>query len=198
MAVLAIGHGPLRARERSIVGTQSGAELGAAMGLRSRRRGVVVWSRSAGSVGRRGSTVFTRIGRHRPVRRCLRLGALLTVMGLVSVARGARLRWRPLLAGVVLTAAGVILRSGPGSLVFLPGILLLLYAPFIEARPDAGQKRRIELRRELGGDVTRAQRRELEAALDRYPDAITHELREILARQALAPASSGIPGARRY
>jgi hypothetical protein len=168
------------------------------MGLRSRRRGVVVWSRSAGSAARSGTTVFRRIGRHRPVRRCLRLGALLTVIGLLRLARGARLRWRPLLAGVVLTVAGVILRSGPGSLVFLPGILLLLYAPFIEARPDAGQKRRIELRRELAGYVTRAQRRELEATLDRYPDAITHELRDILAREALTAPGNAVPGARSH
>jgi hypothetical protein len=168
------------------------------MRLRSHRRDVVVWSRSAGSAGRHGPTAFTRIGRHRPIRRCLRLGALLTVMGLVSLARGARLRWRPLLAGVVLTVAGVILRSGPGSLVFLPGILLLLYAPFIEARADAGQKRRIEFRRELAGYVTPAQRCELEAALDRYPDAITHELRDVLARQALTAPSNAIPGARSY
>jgi hypothetical protein len=168
------------------------------MGLRSRRRGVVVWSRSAGSAGRHGSTAFTRIGRHRPIRRCLRLGALLTVMGLVSLARAARLRWRPLLAGAVLTVAGVILRSGAGGLVFLPGILLLLYAPFIEARSDAGQKRRNELRRELARDATPAQRRELEATLDRYPDAFTHELRDIIARQAMIPASGAIPGARSY
>jgi hypothetical protein len=104
------------------------------MGLRSRRRGVVVWSRSAGSAGRPDPAAFTRIGRHRPIRRCLRLGALLTVIGLLRLARGARGRWRPLLAGVVLTVAGVILRSGPGGLVFLPGILLLLNAPFIESQ----------------------------------------------------------------
>jgi hypothetical protein len=168
------------------------------MGLRSRRRGVVVWSRSAGSAGRYGRTGFTRVGRYRPIRRCLRLGALLTVIGLVRLARAARRRWRPLLAGGVLTVAGVVLRSGAGSLVFLPGILLLLWAPLMEARPDAGHNRRSALRRELAGYATAAQRRELEATLDRYPDAITYELRETLAGQALAPASSAIPGARRY
>ena len=172
------------------------AELGAAMGLRSRRRGVVVWGLSAGSSARYATTNFTRPGRARRIRRGIRTGALLTVIGLVNVARAARLRWRPLLAGAVLTVAGVVLRSGPASLVFLPGILLLLYAPLMEARPDTGQKG--QLRRELAGYVTSAQRRDLEATLDRYPDAITHELRDILARQALAAPSSGIPGARSY
>ena len=116
----------------------------------------------------------------------------------MRVAHAARLRWRPLLAGAALTVVGVLLRSGAGSLVFLPGILLLLYAPLMEARSDAGQKRRIELRRELAGYATSAQRCDLEATLDRYPDAITHELRDILARQAPAAPSTGIPGARSY
>jgi len=162
-----------------------------------------VWSLSAGSSARHGTARFARPGRARRIRRCLRIGALLTVIGLVRLARAARLRWRPLLAGGVLTVAGVVLRSGAAGLVFLPGVflpgvLLLLYTPFIEARSDAGQERRIELRRELARHETPAQRRDLEATLDRYPDAITHELRDILARPALTAPGHAIPGARSY
>jgi hypothetical protein len=171
------------------------------MGRRSPRR-TVVWSLSAGSSARYRTARFARPGRARRIRRCVRIGALLTVIGLVRLAHAARLRWRPLLAGAVLTAAGVILRSGPGSLVFLPGILLLLNLPLMDVRTDTGRRRLSELRRELAGPATAAQRFDLEATLDRYPDAVTHELRDILARQALAPAhgahSNGIPGARSY
>jgi hypothetical protein len=92
----------------------------------------------------------------------------------------------------------VILRSGPGGLVFIPGLVLLLYAPFfIEPRSDAGGVRRSELERELAGHATTSQRRDLEATLDRYPDGITRELRDILTRQAAVVRHHGIPGAGR-
>jgi hypothetical protein len=168
------------------------------MRLRSRRRGVVTWTPPAGSSGRYDTARFTRPGRSRPIRRCLRLGALLTVIGLVRLTRAVRARWRPLLAGGVLTVAGITLRSGAGGLVFIPGVLLLLYAPLIEAAPDEGRKRRSELRRELAGYATPAHRRDLEATLDRYPDGITYEIRDILAGLAVAGRSNGIPGARRF
>jgi hypothetical protein len=158
----------------------------------------VVWIPSAGSADRYGSARFTRLERSRPVRRCLRLGALLTVIGLVRLTRAVRARWRPLLAGGALTVAGVMLRSGAGGLVFIPGLLFLFYAPFIEADPDEGQKRLSELRRELAGYVTPAHRRDLEATLDRYPDGITYEIRDILAGLAVPAGNSRIPGARRY
>ncbi len=170
------------------------------MRLRSRRPRVVVRIPSAGSAGRHGSASFTRPGRSRPIRRCIRLGALLTVIGLVRLTHAVRARWRPLLAGAVLTALGVVLRGGAAGLVFIPGVMFLLYAPLIEASPDGGQKWRSELRRELAGYATPAQRRDLEATLDRYPDGLTREIRDILARQAVAanPRSTGIPGARSY
>ncbi len=109
-----------------------------------------------------------------------------------------RARWRVLLAGGVLTVAGVMLRSGVGGLFFIPGLLLLLYAPLIEASPDERQKRRSELRRELAGFATPAQRRDLEATLDRYPDGITREIRDILAGQAVPAGDRRVPGAGRY
>ena len=50
----------------------------------------------------------------------------------------------------------------------------------------AARKRRAELERELAGYASPAERRDLEAVLDRYPDGTTHELRGILARQSMA------------
>jgi hypothetical protein len=168
------------------------------MRLRWRRRGVVVFPPPAGSPRTHGTPWLTRLERSRPIRRCIRVGALLTVIGLVRLARAARVRWRFLLAGAVLTVAGLLLRSGAAGLVFIPGLLLLLNAPFIEARSDEGRKRRSVLERELAGYATPAQQRDLEATLDRYPDRITHELREILASQAVTARRGGIPGAGPY
>jgi hypothetical protein len=167
------------------------------MRLRAHRRNLVLWSTSVGPAGRYGAPRFTRLARTRRIRRCVRVGALLTVIGMMRLARGVRLRWRPLLAGTVLTVAGVMLRSGAWSLVLPAGLWSFVYALLIPARSDADRKRRSELERELAGYSTPAQRRDLEAILDRYPDAITYDLRDILAKQALAAGSTGIPGAGR-
>jgi len=53
-------------------------------------------------------------------------------------------------------------------------------------RRKAARKRHSDLERELAGYATPAERCDLEATLDRYPDGITHELRDILARQSMA------------
>jgi hypothetical protein len=178
---------------------QNGAEVpGAAMRLRSRRRDVVVWIQSAGSAGEYGSVKVTRLGRYQSIRRCIRLGALLTVIGLVRLTRAARPRWRPLLAGGVLTVAGVMLRGGAGGVVLIPGLLFLVYTPFMEAGPDEERKRLSVLRRDLAGYATPAHRRDLEATLDRYPDSTTHEIRDILAGLAATAGDGSVPGARRY
>ena len=50
----------------------------------------------------------------------------------------------------------------------------------------AARERRLALERELAGYNTPAQCADLEATLDRYPDEVTYELREILVRQRLA------------
>jgi hypothetical protein len=161
------------------------------MGLRPHQRNLVVWRQSAGSAA---GQVGPRLVRAPRMRRCIRIGVLLTLLGLVSLARGVRPRWRPVLAGVVLTTAGVILRAGPGSVVMLPGLMFLVIAPLLPGRQAAGDAQRGELERELALYSTPAQRRDLEATLDQYPDRITRELRDILARQAMA-APSRFPGA---
>jgi hypothetical protein len=91
-----------------------------------------------------------------------------------------------------------MLRDGAWSAVSLPGLLFLWSALFIPASPDADRRRRAELERELAGYSTPAQRCDLAAILDRYPDSVTYELREILASQAMAACNDRIPGAGRY
>ncbi len=161
------------------------------MRLLPHRRNLVVWRQSAGPADRYGGLRPTRIGR---TPWWIRIGALLTVIGLVGLAQGVRARWRPLLPAVVLTVAGVIMRTGPGGVLLLPGMLLLLHALLIPATPAQD---RIRLEHELGEYSTPAQRRDLEAVLDRYPDGITGELREILGRQAVAADGDRFPTAGR-
>jgi hypothetical protein len=110
------------------------------------RRNLVVWSQSASSVGRYGTPPSTRTRR---ICRWMRTVALLTVVGLMPLARGGRARWLTLLAGGVFTVVGLMLRSGPGGVIFVPGFLLLLSAPLIPASPKADRMRRSELEREL-------------------------------------------------
>ena len=112
------------------------------MRRRLHRRNLVVWSQSAGSVGRYSAPPFTR---RRWIRRWIRTGALLTVVGLMPLARAVRARWRPLLAGGVLTVVGVMWLDGPGGMVLLPGLWLLLSAPLIPGSPKADHIRRPEV-----------------------------------------------------
>jgi hypothetical protein len=152
------------------------------MRLRRHRRNLVVWSPSAGPAGWYGAP---RPARRRRIRWWIRTGALLTILGLMRLAGGVRARWRPLLAGTVLTVAGVILRSGSAGVVLLPGLLFLIDALLRPVRPEADRRRRAVLERELKEYCTPAQRCDLEAILDQYPDRVTAELRDILARQAI-------------
>lgn len=162
------------------------------MRLLARRRSVVVWSSSARPAGRSGTAVYIQLRRTGRLRRLTRTGALLTVIALLRLARAVRPRWRPVLAGTVLTVAGIILRNGPWSIIFLPGLLFLFYSVAASTIPDEDDRR---LERELAAYSTQAQRCDLEATLDRYPDAVTHRLRKILSSQAMAARDPRIPGA---
>jgi hypothetical protein len=126
------------------------------MRLRSHRRNLVVWSQSAGSADRFGTRRFTRTRR---IRRCIRTGTLLAVVGLMLLARGGRARWWLLLAGGVLTVAGFMLRGAASGMVFLPGLMCLAFAPLVPARAKTDRRRRSELERELGVYSHPAQRR---------------------------------------
>lgn len=91
------------------------------------RRNLVVWSSSA---GRPGITVRRRM-RSR-LRRRIRTGALLAVIGLIRLARAVRARpgLAFLLAGALLSVAGNVLPSGAvfitGMLIFLRGAAVML------------------------------------------------------------------------
>ncbi len=119
------------------------------MRLRADRRNLVTWSLSVDPAGRYGAPGFTRLARTKRIHRCLRIGALLTVIGLMRLARRVRSRWRPLLTGAVLTVVGVILRNDALGLILAAGLLFFVYPLLIPASSDADRKRRYELEREL-------------------------------------------------
>ena len=163
--------------------------------LRPHRRNQVVWSQSAEPVGRYGPPRFPAPSRTRRIRRFLRTGVLLAILGLMPLASAVRARWRMVLPGVVLTVVGVMYRGDPVGVVLLPGLLLLVSAPLVPASPRAAPHSALGAERELAGYSTPAQRCDVEAMLDRYPDDMTNELRDILARQAMAACGNRIPGA---
>ena len=148
------------------------------MSLRPHRRDLVVWTQSDRAY--RASRA-TRPARFWRLRRRIRIVFLFTVVGLLPLARAARARWGVLLAGTALTVTGVIMRgSATDLLVLLPGLLLLLSAPLLPATTVTDRMRHSALERELALYTTSAQRRDLEATLDQYPDDVTRELRDIL------------------
>ncbi len=105
---------------------------------RSRRRNLVVWSSSAAPAGGPASlgTVRRRRGGRIRLRRGLHIGALLTVLGLMRLARLARTRWEPvcLLAGAVLLVVGFEL---PEAGAFLAGMLVVFVTLLGWQRGDA-------------------------------------------------------------
>jgi hypothetical protein len=161
------------------------------MRLRPHRRHLVIWRQSD------GTSPVARPARSGRVRRRTRFVFLLTVVGLLRLGRGVRAHWWPL-AGVAFTVAGLVHRGGWPGVILLPGLLLLLSAPLIPATPKAERLRRSALERELAAYTTTRQRFDLGATLDQYPDGVTCELRDILARQATAAANPRIPGGGRY
>lgn len=176
-------------------GTQKGAwAQEAAMMLRTHRRNLVLWRQSASPAVRYGAPPV----RSRRTRRWIRRGALLTLVGLMALARGVWARWRPILAGVMFTVVGGVLRGGPSAVFLLPGLMLLLSAPLLPGRSPADRSRRSKLESELAAYSTPADRRDLEAMLDRYPDTITRELRDILASQAMAAHDRRFPAVGRH
>jgi hypothetical protein len=156
--------------------------------MRLHRRGLVVWSSSARPAARYGAGQPKRPAGTGRIRRRIRIGALLLVIAV-------RPRWRPLLGAAVLAVIGVTQGSGVAGIVLIPGFLLLWYALMIPADSDADRQRRSQLERELAAYSTSAQRLDLEATLDRYPDGVTLEMRDILARQAMPVPDNRIPGA---
>ena len=113
------------------------------MRLRSHRRNLVVWSQAANSAGRSGAPPFPRTRR---IRRWIRTGALLTIVGLMPLARAGRARWRRLLpAAAMLTVTGVVLHAFVGVV-----LLFLVCAPFVAAKPRTDRIRRSKVEPDLG------------------------------------------------
>jgi hypothetical protein len=137
------------------------------MRLRAHRRNLVVWSPSVGSAGRYGAPRLARLTRTRRIRRRIRTGALLMIIGVMRLARAARPRWRPLLAGGVLTGGGVVAAVVWG-LVLLPGLLFLVSASLVPAGPKTDRARRAEVERGLGVFSRPGQRRLVSQAVALY------------------------------
>jgi hypothetical protein len=95
------------------------------------RRNLVVWRSSAGPASRYRVPAFARPARTTRIRRLIRTAALYAVIGLIRLARVVRARrHRLLLAGTVLTVAGIALPSGmaviAGMLILLRGVAVAL------------------------------------------------------------------------
>jgi hypothetical protein len=102
--------------------------------------------------------------------------------------------WWQLLSGTALTVFGVIARYSVGGVLIVPGLFLIYAALLVAGDSHADRERRSQLQRDLAAYSTPAQRCDLEATIDRYPDDVTHEIRAILAGQASASDGVGIPG----
>jgi hypothetical protein len=95
------------------------------MRLRSHRQNLVVWGSSGGPAGGYDAPRLARHVRTRRIRRRIRTGALLAVIGMMRLARVVRARRgaRLLVAGAVLTVAGIML---PSAVIQISGVLVLL------------------------------------------------------------------------
>jgi hypothetical protein len=131
-----------------------------------------VFSSSVHPADRHGPSQYKRVARTGQIRRFIRISMLLTVIAV-------RPRWAPLLAGIVLTVLGTTERQA--TFLIIPGLLFLWHALLTPGDTDADRERRSQLKRELAAYSTPAQRYDLVATLDRYPDGTTHEIRDILA-----------------
>jgi hypothetical protein len=93
------------------------------MRLRPRRGNLVIWSSSGVPDG--GSWAW-RPARPRRIRWWLRTGTLLALMGVMRLARIARIRWEPVSLGVGVTLVVIGFTVPAAWLAFLFGLLVLV------------------------------------------------------------------------
>jgi hypothetical protein len=161
------------------------------MRLQPHRGRLIVFSSSVDPADGHGASQYKQVARTGPIRRFIRISMLFTVIAV-------RPRWRPLLAGIALTILGVVGRQGAGGVLIIPGLLSFWRALMIPGDTDADRERRSQLKRELAAYSTPAQRSDLIVTLSRYPDGVTHEIRDILGSTPAGSHGNGIPGARGY
>lgn len=166
------------------------------MALRQHRGNVVIWRASRCPEHRGRGLWFTPPIRSGRIRRWFRISGLLVAVGLLRVAAAVRPRWRPLAVGTALTVAGYVMRSGMPGAVMIPGMLFLTAALLAPGDPAEASPQRRALERDLASYSTPAQRRDLDAILDRYPDGDTRDLRDILARQPVPAETARVPAPR--
>lgn len=148
------------------------------MRMQQHRRRLIVSSSSADPAIRLGASERKRVARAARIPRFIRIGMLLTVIAV-------RPRWAPLLAGTAFTVLGFT--EPQATFLIIPGLLCLWRALLTPGDTDADRERRSQLKRELAAYSTPAQRYDLVAALSRYPDGTTHEIRDILAAPMASP-----------
>jgi hypothetical protein len=99
------------------------------MRMRSRRRDLVVWSSSDRHAGRHGAGRYgvARPVRGRRIRRGLKIGTTLAVMGVVWLVRTVLAHWRPVVvaSGALLIVVGFFVLSD--NAVYYAGLLIFLF-----------------------------------------------------------------------
>ena len=150
-------------------------------------RNRVVWHSSTGPA-------LTGVPRRSPrrLRRAVRTALLLVILGLVRLAGNPR--WRLAVLGAALIVPGLLLSNIYGHVILLPGLMFLFYAPFLPGDSPETRARQAQLRRDLAAYSSPADRRDLEAIIERYPTAETGELRTALASLRPVPAQLRNPG----
>ncbi len=111
------------------------------MRLRSRRRNLTILSTRAIASSRFGVREPVRLARRRRFR-LMRTGMLLTVIGVIRLARIARSRWRISLGlcGVLLEVFGHAVFTGPArGAADLLGLVAVLFAVLKSADPASGR-----------------------------------------------------------
>jgi hypothetical protein len=151
------------------------------------KRNRVVWRSSTGPA-------LTGVPRRSPrrFRRAARTSLLLAILGLVRLAGNPR--WRSAVIGAALIVPGLLLHNLYCHVILLPGLMILFYAPFLPSDSPETRARQACLRRDLAAYSSPADRRDLEAIIDRYPVAETGELRSVLASLRSASAPFRNPG----